>query len=115
MLKTVCFLNKGGNTFKASFEKKDAFLFDLGGKKMDFKETLFMGKTAFEMRGNLGNKEPKIQQKWKEMDLYQKRIRKNEGKRDYTLHDGPPYANGNIHLGHALNKILKDLWFGIKI
>lgn len=75
---------------------------------MDFKETLFMGKTAFEMRGNLGNKEPKIQQKWKEMDLYQKRIRKNEGKRDYTLHDGPPYANGNIHLGHALNKILKD-------
>ena len=108
MLKTVCFLNKGGNTVKASFEKKDAFLCDLGGKKLDFKDSLFMGKTAFEMRGNLGNKEPKIQQKWKEMDLYQKRIRKNEGKRDYTLHDGPPYANGNIHLGHALNKILKD-------
>lgn len=74
----------------------------------DYKDTLFMGKTGFEMRGNLANKEPQIQEKWKEMNLYQKVIRKNEGKREYTLHDGPPYANGDIHLGHALNKILKD-------
>ena len=74
----------------------------------DYKDTLYMGKTAFEMRGNLTNKEPLIQKKWEEMDLYNKVIRKNEGKREYTLHDGPPYANGNIHLGHALNKILKD-------
>ena len=75
---------------------------------MEYKDTLFMGKTAFEMRGNLNQKEPKIQEKWAEMDLYNKVIRKNEGKEEYTLHDGPPYANGDIHLGHALNKILKD-------
>ncbi len=74
----------------------------------DYKDTLFMGKTAFEMRANLANREPMIQQKWKDMDLYHKVIKKNEGKREYTLHDGPPYANGDIHLGHALNKILKD-------
>lgn len=74
----------------------------------DYKDTLFMGKTTFEMRGNLANKEPLIQKKWKDMDLYNKVIKKNEGKREYTLHDGPPYANGDIHLGHALNKILKD-------
>ncbi len=74
----------------------------------DYKDTLFMGKSTFEMRGNLSNKEPLIQKKWEDMDLYNKVIRKNEGKREYTLHDGPPYANGNIHLGHALNKILKD-------
>lgn len=75
---------------------------------MEYKDTLFMGKTAFEMRGNLGNKEPLIQEKWKQMDLYNKVLEKNEGKKEYTLHDGPPYANGDIHLGHALNKILKD-------
>ena len=74
----------------------------------DYKETLFMGKTNFEMRGNLNNKEPEIQKRWEEIDLYNKVIKKNEGKREYTLHDGPPYANGDIHLGHALNKILKD-------
>ena len=74
----------------------------------NYKDTLFMGNTSFEMRGNLINKEPDIQKRWKEIDLYNKVIRKNEGKREYTLHDGPPYANGNIHLGHALNKILKD-------
>ena len=75
---------------------------------MDFKETLFMGKTDFEMRGNLGTKEPEIQRQWKEMNLYEKVLKQNEGKREYVLHDGPPYANGDIHLGHALNKILKD-------
>ena len=74
----------------------------------DYKETLYMGKTNFEMRGNLNNKEPLIQKKWKDMDLYNKVIEKNKDKREYTLHDGPPYANGDIHLGHALNKILKD-------
>ena len=74
----------------------------------DYKDTLFMGQTNFEMRGNLNNKEPLIQEKWEKMDLYNKVIKKNEGKREYTLHDGHPYANGDIHLGHALNKILKD-------
>ena len=74
----------------------------------DYKETLFMGNTTFEMRGNLNNKEPLFQKKWEELDLYNERIRLNEGLPLYTLHDGPPYANGDIHLGHALNKILKD-------
>lgn len=74
----------------------------------DYKDTLFMGKTSFEMRGNLGQKEPIIQQKWAEMDLFHKRLELNKGNKEYTLHDGPPYANGDIHLGHALNKILKD-------
>ncbi|MDE5566310.1 MAG: isoleucine--tRNA ligase, partial [Anaeroplasmataceae bacterium] len=75
---------------------------------MDYKDTLFMGKTAFEMKGNLNTKEPNIQKKWHDMDLYNQVIKNNEGKKEYTLHDGPPYANGDIHLGHALNKILKD-------
>lgn len=75
---------------------------------MDYKDTLFMGKTDFEMRGNLNTKEPNIQKKWYAMHLYEKVLKKNETKREYTLHDGPPYANGDIHLGHSLNKILKD-------
>ena len=74
----------------------------------DYKETLYMGTTTFEMRGNLNNKEPNIQQKWEELDLYNARLALNEDLPLYTLHDGPPYANGDIHLGHALNKILKD-------
>ena len=74
----------------------------------DYKDTLFMGKTNFEMRGNLNQKEPLIQKRWTELDLYNLRLKENIGKKEYTLHDGPPYANGDIHLGHALNKILKD-------
>ena len=74
----------------------------------DYKETLYMGQTSFEMRGNLNNKEPNIQKKWEELDLYNARLELNENLPLYTLHDGPPYANGDIHLGHALNKILKD-------
>ena len=74
----------------------------------DYKETLFMGKTNFEMRGNLAQKEPAMLEKWEQNKIYEKRIKKNEGCEEYTLHDGPPYANGDIHLGHALNKILKD-------
>lgn len=75
---------------------------------MDYKDTLFMGKTEFEMRGNLSSKEPNIQKKWHDMKLYEQVLRKNADKKEYTLHDGPPYANGDIHLGHSLNKILKD-------
>ncbi len=77
-------------------------------EKKDYKNTLFMGNTSFEMRGNLTNKEPKMQEKWEKIDLYNKVLKKNEGCEEYTVHDGPPYANGDIHLGHALNKILKD-------
>ncbi|MCY1575468.1 isoleucine--tRNA ligase [Staphylococcus pettenkoferi] len=76
---------------------------------MDYKETLLMPKTAFPMRGGLPNKEPKIQQEWDEKEIYQKSLEKNKGNTSYILHDGPPYANGGLHMGHALNKILKDI------
>jgi len=75
---------------------------------VELKDTLLMPKTKFPMRGNLPNKEPEFLKRWEEMDLYRKVLEKNAGKPSYVLHDGPPYANGNIHTGHALNKILKD-------
>jgi len=74
----------------------------------DFKDTLFMYNTEFEMRGNLGQREPNFQARWEEIDLYKKRIAKNANLKEFNLHDGPPYANGEIHVGHALNKTLKD-------
>jgi len=79
-----------------------------GEKMVELKDTLLMPKTKFPMRGNLPNKEPEFLKRWEEMDLYRKVLEKNAGKPSYVLHDGPPYANGNIHIGHALNKILKD-------
>jgi len=74
----------------------------------DYKASLLLPKTDFPMRGNLGNNEPKIQEQWNNQDLYDKRLAKNKANPPYVLHDGPPYANGNIHIGHALNKVLKD-------
>lgn len=76
---------------------------------MKLKETLNLGKTAFPMRAGLPNKEPQWQAAWEEAAIYQKRQELNEGKPSFHLHDGPPYANGNIHVGHALNKISKDI------
>ncbi|MCI1902732.1 MAG: isoleucine--tRNA ligase [Enterococcaceae bacterium] len=76
---------------------------------MRMKDTLHLGKTAFPMRGNLPNREAEWQKEWDEKKLYEKRQELNEGKPTFILHDGPPYANGNIHLGHALNKISKDI------
>ena len=76
---------------------------------MDYKETLHMPKTGFEMRGNLPKKEPGIQKRWKDMHLYEKMLSQRETAKPFILHDGPPYANGDIHLGHALNKVLKDV------
>lgn len=75
---------------------------------MDYKETLLMPKTEFPMRGNLPGREPERQEKWKELDIYQQVQKRTEGRPLFILHDGPPYANGDIHMGHALNKILKD-------
>lgn len=77
-------------------------------EKKSFKESLLMPTTDFPMRGNLGQKEPEVQKHWDDIDLYQLRLKKNEGHPWYVLHDGPPYANGSIHVGHALNKSLKD-------
>lgn len=77
-------------------------------EKKNYKDTLLMPKTDFPMRGNLGKKEPGIQEAWENEALYEHVLKKNEGKPLYVLHDGPPYANGSIHSGTAMNKVLKD-------
>ncbi len=76
---------------------------------MDYKETLNLPKTSFPMRANLPKREPEILNLWESMDIYKTILEKSRGRRKYILHDGPPYANGHIHLGTALNKILKDM------
>ncbi|SDM03379.1 isoleucine--tRNA ligase [Bacillus sp. OK048] len=76
---------------------------------MEYKDTLLMPKTEFPMRGNLPQREPEIQAKWNEMDIYKKVQERTAGRPMFVLHDGPPYANGDIHMGHALNKVLKDM------
>lgn len=75
---------------------------------MNYKDTLLMPETSFQMRGNLPENEKLQREKWDEMDLYSRVREKNKGRKLFVLHDGPPYANGNIHIGHAMNKILKD-------
>ncbi|MDL4839989.1 isoleucine--tRNA ligase [Aquibacillus rhizosphaerae] len=75
---------------------------------MDYKQTLLMPQTDFPMRGNLPNKEPKMQEKWDEDNIYEQVQKRTEGRPLFVLHDGPPYANGDLHMGHALNKVLKD-------
>ncbi len=74
---------------------------------MKLKDTLNLGKTAFPMRAGLPTKEPVWQKEWEDAKLYQRRQELNEGKPHFVLHDGPPYANGNIHVGHAMNHISK--------
>lgn len=78
-------------------------------EKVDYSETLFLPKTEFPMRAGLPQKEPEIVARWGEMNMYKKLRASAAGRPKYVLHDGPPYANGNIHIGHALNKILKDV------
>ena len=73
----------------------------------DLKKTVNLPKTDFPMKANLPKLEPKLLERWKQRGLYE-RIREVGGPAEYVLHDGPPYANGNIHLGHAFNKMLKD-------
>src|SRR5690625_1654308 len=75
---------------------------------MNYKDTLLMPKTAFPMRGNLPNKEPVRREGWEEANLYEKSLERTKGRPLFLLHDGPPYANGSLHIGHALNQILKD-------
>lgn len=76
---------------------------------MDYKQTLQITQTEFPMRGNLPQREPEIQAWWEEQDIYKQVQGRTKGRPKYILHDGPPYANGDIHLGHALNKVLKDM------
>ena len=75
---------------------------------MDYKQTLLIPKSKFPMRGNLPNKEPVRRQAWEDQNLYEKGQKRTEGRPFFVLHDGPPFANGDLHIGHALNKILKD-------
>jgi len=77
-------------------------------RDLEYDKTLNLPKTEFPMRGNLPEREPEILKFWEEMDIYAKVQEKNQGKPKFVLHDGPPYANGDIHLGTALNKVLKD-------
>ena len=74
----------------------------------DYKSTLNLPDTAFPMRGNLAQREPGMLQDWEKRDLYKKIRTARAGANMFILHDGPPYANGNIHIGHAINKVLKD-------
>ena len=73
------------------------------------KDQINLPKTAFSMKANLPIREPKILELWKNIDLYKELRNSRKGEEKFILHDGPPYANGNIHMGTALNKILKDI------
>ncbi|WP_336368343.1 isoleucine--tRNA ligase [Marinobacter sp. C2H3] len=75
----------------------------------DYKHTLNLPETAFPMRGNLAKREPEMLQRWQDLDVYGTLRQKRQGRDKFILHDGPPYANGSIHIGHAVNKILKDM------
>ncbi len=76
---------------------------------MNYKESLNLPRTSFKMRGNLSKLEPEILKQWEQTKLYERLLEKNRNNRSFILHDGPPYANGHIHMGHVLNKILKDI------
>jgi isoleucyl-tRNA synthetase len=78
-------------------------------EKIDYSTTLYLPQTDFPMRAGLPQKEPELVKRWQEMDLYNKLRASAAGREKFVLHDGPPYANGNIHIGHALNKVLKDV------
>ncbi|HKK55757.1 isoleucine--tRNA ligase, partial [Marinobacter sp.] len=75
----------------------------------DYKHTLNLPETAFPMRGNLARREPDMLKRWQDLDVYGTLRQQREGREKFILHDGPPYANGSIHIGHAVNKILKDM------
>jgi len=78
-------------------------------EKPDYSKTLYLPETEFPMRAGLPQKEPEMAAKWKKMGLYKRLRASAAGREKFVLHDGPPYANGNIHIGHALNKVLKDV------
>ncbi|HNL25070.1 MAG TPA: class I tRNA ligase family protein, partial [Pseudomonadales bacterium] len=74
-----------------------------------YKETLNLPKTSFPMKANLAQREPQLLKQWQTQQLYRQIRQASAGRPRYLLHDGPPYANGEIHLGHAVNKVLKDI------
>ena len=75
----------------------------------DFGKTLNLPKTEFSMRANLPQREPATQEKWEENNVYGKMLEKNKGNTSFILHDGPPFSNGNTHMGTPMNKVLKDI------
>ena len=75
----------------------------------DYKNTLNLPETGFPMRGDLAKREPAMLQNWYDKELYRKIRQVKKGKKAFILHDGPPYANGKLHIGHAVNKIIKDI------
>ena len=76
---------------------------------LDYSATLYLPQTEFPMRAGLPKKEPELLARWQSMDLYARLREQSAGREKYVLHDGPPYANGHLHIGHALNKVLKDI------
>ena len=76
---------------------------------VDYKSTIFLPKTDFPMRAGLAKKEPEILAQWESSDLFGRLRAQSASQEKFILHDGPPYANGHLHLGHALNKVLKDV------
>jgi hypothetical protein len=78
-------------------------------KKISYKDTLNLPRTDFPMKANLNQKEPEYQKRWKKIKLFERMREKSKGQEKFVFHDGPPYANGPIHLGHLLNKVLKDI------
>ncbi|MGH7102269.1 MAG: class I tRNA ligase family protein, partial [Acetobacteraceae bacterium] len=78
-------------------------------RRDDYRDTVFLPATAFPMRGDLKRAEPKLIARWTERDLWRAKRRASVGRPMFILHDGPPYANGHLHIGTALNKILKDI------
>ena len=82
---------------------------DAKSGERDYSQTLFLPQTEFPMRAGLPQREPELLARWQKLDLYGRLREAGKGRTKFVLHDGPPYANGNIHIGHALNKILKDV------
>src|SRR6266513_1173320 len=76
---------------------------------MDYSTTVNLPKTEFPMKADLPKREPAMLDAWEKEQVYEEALKRRNGKEPFILHDGPPYANGNLHLGHALNKILKDI------
>src|SRR5688500_2659586 len=77
--------------------------------RIDYSKTLCLPRTEFPMRAGLPEREPRLVERWQDMNLYGRLRESGSGRPLFVLHDGPPYANGNIHIGHALNKVLKDV------
>ncbi len=82
---------------------------DSPAEARDYRGTVFLPKTAFPMRGDLPKREPAMLERWARLGLWERLRAQSKGRDTFVLHDGPPYANGNLHIGHALNKILKDV------